>query len=69
MRNTYNSTTPVTLYTSAAWKTTSQRSVGRAKWLNGGGCNVASAGLRTGQTGQLPRGLHKKGPPQKHTFF
>ena len=25
-----------------------------------------SAGLRTGQTGQLPRGLHKKGPPQKH---
>ena len=28
-----------------------------------------SAGLRTGQTGQLPRGLHKKGPPQKHIFF
>ena len=31
--------------------------------------HVVSAGLRTGQTGQLPRGLHKKGPPQKHTFF
>ena len=29
----------------------------------------SSAGLRTGQTGQLPRGLHKKGPPQKHIFF
>ena len=29
----------------------------------------SSAGLRTGQTGQLPRGLHKKGPPQKHMFF
>ena len=28
-----------------------------------------SAGLRTGQTGQLPRGLHKKGPPQKHFFL
>ena len=28
-----------------------------------------SAGLRTGQTGQLPRGLHKKGPPQMHFFF
>ena len=31
--------------------------------------HLASAGLRTGQTGQLPRGLHKKGPPQKHIFF
>ena len=30
---------------------------------------MCSAGLRTGQTGQLPRGLHKKGPPQKHIFF
>ena len=30
---------------------------------------MISAGLRTGQTGQLPRGLHKKGPPQKHFFF
>ena len=30
---------------------------------------VNSAGLRTGQTGQLPRGLLKKGPPQKHIFF
>ena len=35
----------------------------------GTACLVGSAGLRTGQTGQLPRGLHKKGPPQKHIFF
>ena len=31
--------------------------------------NMTSAGLTTGQTGQLPRGLHKKGPPQKHIYF
>ena len=30
---------------------------------------VISAGLRTGQTGQLPRGLQKKGPPQNHIFL
>ena len=30
---------------------------------------AGSAGLGTGQTGQLPRGLHKKGPTQKHIFF
>ena len=34
--------------------------------IHGGVC---SAGLMTGQTGQLPRGLHKKGPPQKHIYF
>ena len=28
-----------------------------------------SAGFRTGQTGHVPRGLHKKGPPQKQTIF
>ena len=27
-----------------------------------------SAGLRTGQTGQLPRGLHKKGLHKSHFF-
>ena len=30
---------------------------------------VSSAGFRTGQTGHVPRGLHKKGPPQKQTSF
>ena len=27
-----------------------------------------SAGFRTGHTGHVPRGLHKKGPPQKYTL-
>ena len=30
---------------------------------------MASAGLRTGQTGQLPRGLHKKGLHKSTYFF
>ena len=27
--------------------------------------DIHSAGFRTGHTGHVPRGLHKKGPPQK----
>ena len=27
--------------------------------------HINSAGFRTGHTGHVPRGLHKKGPPQK----
>ena len=30
-------------------------------------CVYTSAGFRTGHTGHVPRGLHKKGPPQKQT--
>ena len=29
---------------------------------------VYSAGFRTRHTGHVPRGLHKKGPPQKYTL-
>ena len=29
---------------------------------------MISAGFRTGHTGHVPRGLHKKGPPQKYTL-
>ena len=30
-----------------------------------GNSGIGSAGFRTGHTGHVPRGLHKKGPPQK----
>ena len=30
---------------------------------------ASSAGFRTGHTGHVPRGLHKKGPPQKYVIL
>ena len=35
------------------------------RMLVGNICMQCSAGFRTRHTGHVPRGLHKKGPPQK----